>query len=164
MDSVASALPRWTGGSGVPVTVDAAGMISARAQSLTVHFDSFTVTPPSSAGQSITRTVAFRAVLGTDAPVHLLITHQLRGRIVKGAGSRIVLTAILGPSILVREFPYGEPFVDDGILLEDSDDFVPAGRQPYTGIVTVLIEQREKDSPILVAVDSIDAILAPPAD
>jgi hypothetical protein len=157
-----AAIPSWTGGSGVPVTVDAPGSISAHAQSLTVHFDSFTVTPPSSAGQSVTRTVAFRAAIGSDEPVHLLITHQLRGRIVKGAESRIVLTAMLGPSVLVREFPYGEPFVDDGILMEDSDDFVPAGRQPYTGIVTVLIEQREKDSPILVAVDSIDAVLAEP--
>ena len=159
-----AATPTWTGGSGVPVTVDATGNISATAMSLTVHFDAFTVTPPSSAGQSITRTVAFRAVLDAGEPVNLLITHQLRGRIVKGAESRVVLTALLGPSILVREFPYGKPFVDDGILLEDSDDFVPAGRQPYTGIITVLIEQREKDSPILVAIDRIDATLAPPLD
>ena len=157
---MAKALPRWTGGSGLPVTVDAVGSITAHAQRLTVLFDSFSVTPPSRAGQSTTHTVAFRVLLDAARPVHLCITQQLRGRVVKGVESRVVLTSILGPSVLVHEFAYGSPF-DDGIEIGHEDDFVQAPLQPLTGIVTVLIEQRESDTPVLVAVDSLDATVAP---
>ncbi|HEX8361072.1 MAG TPA: hypothetical protein VF613_13250 [Longimicrobium sp.] len=155
-----AALPEWTGGSGIPVTVDATGSVTAHAQSLSVLFDSFTLTPPSRSGQSTTHTVAFRTVVDVAAPVHLSIRQQLRGRVVKGAESRVVLMSILGPSVLVHEFPYGQPF-DDGIEIEHEDDFVQAPRQPCTGIITVLVEQRESDTPVLVAIDSLDATLAP---
>jgi hypothetical protein len=157
---MASTLPRWTGGSGLPVTVDAVGGITAHAQSLTVLFDSFRITPPSRAGQSTTHTVAFRVVLEAARHVHLCITQQLRGQVFKGAESRILLTSILGPSVLVHEFPYGEAF-DDGIEIQDENDFVQYPRQPLTGIVTVLIEQREHDVPILVALESLDVRILP---
>ncbi|HEX8672081.1 MAG TPA: hypothetical protein VF710_09340 [Longimicrobium sp.] len=88
--------------------------------------------------------------------MQLRITHFVRGRVEKGTESRVVVTAVLGPTILVREFPYGTPF-SDAIVLEDQADFAQAGRQPYTGVVTVLIEQRGSDAAILVAIDSIDA-------
>lgn len=158
-DSESPDLPRWTGGSGIPVTVDAAGSMSPHAQSLVVLFDSFSLTPPSGARQSTVRTVAFRALLEVTEPVHLSITQHLRGRVIKGAESRVVLTALLGPGTVVREFPYGEPF-DDGIVIEHKGDFVQSEQQPYTGIITVLIEQRESDSGILVAVDSVDATVS----
>ncbi len=158
--SIAS-LPRWKGGSGMPVTVDATGSITAHARSLTVLFDSFSVTPPSRSGQSTTHTAAFRATIDVAKPVHLLVRQQLRGRVVKGAESRVVLTSMLGPSVLVHEIPYGQPF-DAGILIEHEDDFVHAPRQPCTGIITVLIEQRESDTAVLVAIDGIDATLVVP--
>jgi hypothetical protein len=158
---MAKALPRWTGGSGLPVTVDAIGGITADAQSLTVLFDSFRITPPSRAGQSTIHTVAFRVLLDAARPVHLCITQQLRGRVIKGRESRVLLTSVLGPSVLVHEYAYGAPF-EDGIDIEQEDDFVQAPRQPVTGIVTVLIEQRESDIPVLVAIDRLDATLTPP--
>jgi hypothetical protein len=160
-DSAANQLPQWTGGSGIPVTVDAAGSISAHAQSLSVLFDTFALAPPSGAGQSTVHTVAFRTVLRTAEPVQLGITHFIRGRIVKGAESRVVLMAILGPSVVVREYAYGAP-VNDDILIEHQYSFTHAGRQPYTGIITVLIEQREGDAAILVTIDSVDATVALP--
>jgi hypothetical protein len=138
------------------VTVDAPAGFTAHAQSLSVLFDTFSVTPPSGAGQRTVHTAAFGAVLETAEPVQLSITHFIRGRVVKGAESRVVLTVILGPSVVVREFPYGAP-VDEEILIGHQDGFAQAGRQPYTGIITVLIEQRESDAEILVAIDSVDA-------
>lgn len=155
-DSVAPSPPRWTSGSGAPVTLDAPGSFTAHAQNLSVLFDTFSVTPSSGAGRRTVHTAAFGAVLRTDEPVQLRMTHFIRGRVEKGAESRVVVTAVLGPTIVVREFPYGTPF-DDAILLEEHADFAQMGRQPYTGVITVLIEQRGGDAAILVAIDSIDA-------